>query len=147
MQRHKKEGGSGVKHILIVAAAALVLTGCGGNASYKDGVYAGVSAKDDRGAYGEVSITITNGKIADCAFVTWQKDGTIKDENYGKVGGQISNQDYYNKAQLAVRAMTRYAREYLETKDLDAVQVVSGATIAYNQFIEAVEKALEGAKK
>jgi major membrane immunogen (membrane-anchored lipoprotein) len=147
MQRHKEEGGSGVKHILNVAAAALVLAGCGGNTAYKDGVYTGVSGKDEIGAYGEVSITITNGKIADCAFVTRQRDGTIKDENYGKVGGQISIQDYYNKAQLAVRAMARYAREYVETKDLDAVQAVSGATIAYNQFIEAVENALEGAQK
>jgi major membrane immunogen (membrane-anchored lipoprotein) len=137
-----------VKYILtITAAAALILAGCGGNAAYKDGVYTGASGKDDKGAWGEVTITVTNGKVADCAFVTRQKDGTIKGENYGKVGGQISNQDYYNKAQLAVRAMDAYAREYAESKSLDEVHVVSGATIAYNQFIEAVENALEDAGK
>ncbi|MDR1932669.1 MAG: FMN-binding protein [Spirochaetales bacterium] len=130
----------------LTAAAFLILAGCGGGA-LRDGVYAGASGKDDTGAWGEVSLTVRDGKVADCVFVTRQKDGTIKGEDYGKVNGVISNQDYYNKAQLAVRAMEQYARQYAESRDLDAVQAVSGATIAYDQFIEAVENALEDAKK
>jgi major membrane immunogen (membrane-anchored lipoprotein) len=123
-----------------------LFAGCAAPA-YKDGAYTGRSGADDTGAYGEVTLTIAGGKVTDCRFVTWQKDGTIKDADYGKVNGEISNQAYYDKAQLAVRAMQQYAAQYLETQDLKALDAVSGATIAYNQFIEAAEIALEQAGK
>jgi major membrane immunogen (membrane-anchored lipoprotein) len=128
------------------AAALLVLcmAGCGKTA-LNDGVYSGVSSVDDTGAYGEATLTIRGGKVAACDFVTWQKDGTIKAENYGKVNGEISNQAFYDKAQLAVRAMKRYAEQYAERQDLKAVDAISGATIAHNQFVEAVERALQNA--
>jgi major membrane immunogen (membrane-anchored lipoprotein) len=124
-----------------------VLLSCGGGGSYRDGVYSGRSGADDTGAYGEVSITIADGKVTGCDFVTWQKDGSPKDENYGKVNGEISNQDYYDKAQLAVRAMAQYAEQFRETGNLKDLDAVSGATIAYDQFVEATEAALRGAKK
>ncbi|MDR1412020.1 MAG: FMN-binding protein [Spirochaetaceae bacterium] len=130
--------------VLLLAAA--LLAGCA-KPAYKDGVYTGRSGEDDTGAWGEVTITIAGEKIADCRFVTWQKDGTVKGENYGKVNGEISSQDFYSKAQLAVRAMEQYAAAYRETGDLKKVEAVSGATIAYDQFIEAVEAALEKAAK
>jgi major membrane immunogen (membrane-anchored lipoprotein) len=123
----------------------LFLAGCR-KAVYTDGVYAGKSGEDDTGAWGEVSLTIREGKLSDCSFVTWQKDGTVKDENYGKINGEISNRDYYDKAQLAVEAMKKYAADYRRAGNLKDVEAVSGATIAYNQFIEAVENALEKAK-
>jgi major membrane immunogen (membrane-anchored lipoprotein) len=133
---------------LILAAALFggALSGCG-SPSYKDGVFSGKSGEDDTGAWGEVTLTVGDGKIRECRFVTWQKDGTVKDENYGKVNGEISNQNFYDKAQLAVEAMKHYAAQYVETQSLKDLDAVSGATIAYNQFIEAVENALEGAKK
>jgi major membrane immunogen (membrane-anchored lipoprotein) len=93
-----------------------------------------------------VKITIGDGKISGCEFVTWQKDGTVKDEDYGKINGEISNQVYYDKAQLAVEAMKKYAAEYRASGSLKDVEAVSGATIAYNQFLEAVEQALETAR-
>lgn len=114
--------------------------------AYRDGTYAGTSSQDDTGAYGEVQVTLVGGKISQCRFVTWQKDGTIKDDDYGKVNGAIANQDFYDKAQLAVRAMEHYATQYVEVQDLKKVDALSGATIAYNQFIEAVEQALEKAR-
>jgi major membrane immunogen (membrane-anchored lipoprotein) len=126
--------------------AASVMAGCG-TPDYKDGTYAGKSGPDDQGAYGEVTLTISDGKIAACRFVTRQKEGTIKGEDYGKVNGEISNQSYYDKAQLAVRAMEQYARDLSGTGNLEDVQAVSGATIAYDQFREAVESALETAAK
>ena len=131
--------------VLFIVVLAL-LGGCGKKA-YRDGVYTGKSGPDDRGAWGEVTVTITDGRVSDCLFVTRQKDGAIKGEDYGKVNGEISNQDFYNKAQLAVRAMEQYARSYRETGDLKKVDAVSGATIAFNQFNEAVEFALEKAVK
>ncbi|MDR1291932.1 MAG: FMN-binding protein [Clostridiales Family XIII bacterium] len=143
--------------LAVVCLLSVFVTGCGGGGSgsggavadvsagdYPDGVYTGKSSEDENGAYGEVTITIEDGKVTDCAYVTWQKDGSIKDEDYGKVNGEISNQDYYDKAQLAVEAMSQYASQFAETGDLAKVDAVSGATNSYNQFSEAVADALKG---
>jgi major membrane immunogen (membrane-anchored lipoprotein) len=110
-------------------------------------VYSGRSGEDDTGAWGEVVITIADGRIAACDFVTREKDGTVKGENYGKINGEIASQDYYDKAQLAVRAMRQYAGEYVEKQRLRDVDAVSGATLSYDQFNEAVEYALENARE
>jgi major membrane immunogen (membrane-anchored lipoprotein) len=135
-----------------VVIAALILLCCAaisgcGKAVLKDGVFTGASGADDKGDYGEVRVTIAAGKVTDCSFVTWQKDGTPKAADYGKVNGEIANQAYYDKAQLAVRAMAAYAKAYAAAGDLKAVDVVSGATIAYNQFQEAIAEALAQAVK
>ncbi|MDR2184461.1 MAG: FMN-binding protein [Treponema sp.] len=132
--------------LLCGVVSMALLAGCG-ERSYRDGVYSGKSSADDTGAWGEVTITIAGARITGCQFITRQKDGTVKDENYGKVNGEISNQDYYNKAQLAVRAMDQYAGDLTEKQRLKDIDTVSGATIAYNQFIEAVENALETARE
>jgi major membrane immunogen (membrane-anchored lipoprotein) len=113
----------------------------------KDGVYEGASGADDTGAWGEVSLTVRDGQVAACAFITRQKDGAIKGDDYGKINGEISNAAFYEKAQLAVRAMGDYAAQFVERGSLDKVDAVSGATIAYNQFLEAAGAALEGARK
>lgn len=139
-----------VSLVFILALALLPLPGCSGgdrDIVYKDGTYIGKSGEDDNGAYGEATITVEGGKITDCEYVTWQKDGTVKDENYGKVNGEISNQDYYDKAQLAVDAMEQYARQLVEVQRPEDVDAVSGATISYDQFNEAVSDALEEAKE
>jgi major membrane immunogen (membrane-anchored lipoprotein) len=133
--------------VALLIAGALSLGGCGASSdisSLEDGVYTGVSGEDDDGAYGEVSITVEDGVITACDFVTWQKDGSVKDEDYGKVNGEISNRDFYDKAQLAVRAMKQYADELVETQSEESVDAVSGATIAHGQFLEAVADAFSG---
>jgi major membrane immunogen (membrane-anchored lipoprotein) len=129
----------------LLLAVALAAVGCG-SSGYKDGTYSGKSGPDEDGAFGEATLTIAGGKIVDCRFVTWQKDGSVKDEDYGKINGEISNRSYYDKAQLAVAAMEKYARDLSRTGKLEEVDAVSGATIAYDQFREAVEEALESAK-
>ncbi|MDR1306717.1 MAG: FMN-binding protein [Treponema sp.] len=143
----KKFGVLGVLRAAVLLAVLLpvLLTGCG-KAAHKDGIYTGQSGEDDTGAWGEVTLTIEGGEVRDCVFVTRQKDGTVKDENYGKVNGEISNRDFYDKAQLAVEAMKKYAAEYRKAGNVNDVEAVSGATIAYDQFLEAVERALEKAK-
>ncbi len=131
--------------VLISTFFSSLLTGCKGSTVYKDGTYSGASNPDDRGAYGEATIVIAENKISDCEFVTWQADGSLKDAEYGKVGGEISNPDFYEKAQLAVNAMAKYAEQLEETQKLSDVDAITGATISYNQFVEAVESALEQA--
>ncbi|MDR1603942.1 MAG: FMN-binding protein [Gracilibacteraceae bacterium] len=136
---------------LLLAGLCLLLaalSGCGGSAPvYADGDYTGRSTPDDTGAFGEVTITIKNGAVTDCRFVTWQEDGSLKDEEYGKVNGEISNQAYYNSAQLAVQAMEIYAEQFVAAGTLDDVDVISAATISHSQFLEAAEEALATARE
>lgn len=142
------------------AAAAAVLmavslAGCGGSrVSYKDGTYEGKSevyenpdGSDDGNGYGQVSITIRDGKITDCSFLTYEPDGTLKDEDYGKENGTIANRDFYNKAQKARAACDEYAKALVEKGSLDDVDAISGATINYNNFKDAVTDALDKAKE
>jgi major membrane immunogen (membrane-anchored lipoprotein) len=119
---------------------------CCAKPSLKDGVYEAKSSVDDTGAWAEITISIEKNEIADVQFVTYQKDGTVKGADYGKVNGEISNQAFYDKAQLAVRAMKLYEETFKSTKDLTKVEAVSGATVSYNQFVEAAEKVLDAAR-
>jgi major membrane immunogen (membrane-anchored lipoprotein) len=136
----------GGKSIVTLFLVVLLLAACA-QPRYKDGIYSGRSAEDDTGAWGEVTIAIADGAVSACDFITREKDGTIKGEDYGKINGVIASQDYYDKAQLAVRAMEQYAREYVEKQRLKDIDAVSGATIAYDQFNEAVGYALEQARQ
>ena len=135
----------------VLSLSLLVLSGCGGAAGYADGTYEGKSEmyEDNEGGdgdgYGVVSLTIAGGVITDCAFSTFQLSGDPKDAEYGKEGGVIANQDYYNKAQRAVQACDQYAQELVEAGELKGVDAISGATINYNQFQDAVKDALRQA--
>ena len=137
----------------VLALALLALSGCGGAAAYADGTYEGKSEmyEDNEGGdgdgYGVVSLTIAGGVITDCAFSTFQLNGDPKDAEYGKEGGIIANQDYYNKAQRAVQACDQYAQDLVEAGELKGVDAISGATVNYNQFQDAVKDALSQAEE
>lgn len=129
-------------------AACLGLVACGGSgapANLKDGTYTAQSSLyegDDEGGsgYGVITISVSDGVVSSAAFITYEPDGTLKDENYGKTAN--GNQDFYNKAQKAVAACKQYAADLVEKGDPSAVDVISGATISYNEFQEAAEDAL-----
>ena len=145
----------GKAFLLITLLAALALTGCGSK-SYADGtytaqsmVYEGIEDEEfgeEGDGYGVVTITIRDNVITECEFTTYMTDGTVKDSEYGKQNGEIANQDYYNKAQRAVRASQNYAEQLAAKGDLDGVDVISGATISYDEFVEAVQLALKDAE-
>ena len=141
-----------IAQILIFGLLLIVLAGCGGSASYKDGTYTGQSAMyegedDGSGAgYGVVSLTLKDNKITACEYNTYELDGTLKDENYGKKDGEVANQDFYNRAQRARLACPKYAEQLVSSGDLKKVDVISGATISYNEFKEAVTDAFNQAK-
>lgn len=130
-----------------------LMTGCGSKeVSYKDGTYTAKSSvyenddgTDDGNGYGEVTIKIEKGIITECEFLTYEVDGTLKDEDYGKEGGRIANKDYYNKAQKANAARSEYADMLVANGRLDGIDAISGASINYDQFLEAVGLALEEA--
>lgn len=138
----------------LAVGLTIALTACGGSVSYKDGVYTGQSQvwedeeEGNGNGYGVAEVTITDGKISACTFTTYEPDGTKKEgEAYGMVNGKIGNQDYYNKAQRALAANEVYAEQLVNVGNVDGVDLVSGATISYSEFQEAVQNALDQAKE
>lgn len=115
---------------------------------YIDGNYSARSTiKDDWGGDAEITIIVKNGKIAECLFLGYEKDGTLKDENYGKVNGVIKNAGLYAITQNSVKQAALYGTKLVETQNLDEVEVLSGATVSYELFKNAAKTALEKALK
>ncbi|WP_075572930.1 FMN-binding protein [Colibacter massiliensis] len=151
--------------ILLFAAFAAVqlLSGCGSDdnkdeapqeqpaqamtvdmSKVKDGTYTAESSMDKVHGKAVITLTIADHKITAVDYKGIDKDGTtVKTSDYGK------DKDPTNakKAQVAYRAQSQYVDELLKKQDLSKVDAISGATINYNQFIEAVNKDLEQAQK
>jgi major membrane immunogen (membrane-anchored lipoprotein) len=129
-----------------------MLVGCG-TQNYADGTYTGTSSvyvsDEDEGngnGYGVVTITIKDNTIINCTYETYEPDGTLKDSDYGMQNGEVANRDYYNKAQKAIAACEKYAENLVLKNDIDEVDAISGATINYDNFTEAVKDALKQAE-
>lgn len=148
------------KKMLLSAAllCGLCLAGCGDEEApknYKDGTYTAQSEQyvnedesDTSGnGYGVVTLTVKDNKITECEFKTYELNGTLKDAEYGKENGEIANRDFYNKAQKAVGACDQYAKKLVEKGSLKGVDAISGATINYGEFKEAVAAALSQAEQ
>lgn len=116
--------------------------------TYKDGVYKALSnLQDDWGGTAEVEIKIENGKITECTFLSYEKNGNLKDDDYGKVDGVIKNMGLYKIAQDSVLKSAEYGKRLVDTQDVDEVDVIAGASISYTLFKNAVELALKDAKE
>ena len=139
--------------LLLSLVMALMMTGCGESSSepvakgYKDGTYSGRSSdyeEDESGngaGYGTVELEIKDNKIVSCTFKMFELDGTQKDESYG---ADLSKENRL-KAQKAVQSAEKYAQALVSAGSLDGVDVITGATISYNEFKEAVNDALNQA--
>ena len=113
---------------------------------YKDGVYKSfANIKDDWGGTAEVEIKIKEGKIVECTFLSYEKNGNLKGPEYGKVDGVIKNMGLYKIAQASVLRAAEYGQKLVETQNIDDVDVIAGASISYKLFKDAVENALQGA--
>ena len=136
--------------LLLALLLCLLLAACsdqGKNARYADGTYTGRSSdfqedEDGNGAgYGMVEVTIQNNKVIACTFTMYELDGTVKDDSYG---ADLSKENRL-KAQKAVQAAPKYAEQLIAAGSLNGVDAISGATISYNEFLEAVKDALSKA--
>lgn len=145
MGRSKTKSALHKSALLFALGLMLGLLGGCGDQNLKDGTFEALSSEDEDGAYARVVLTIKNNQITDCEYVTYEKSGQIKDENYGRGAGDLGNSGFYERAQRAVAATKIYRQTLLEVQDIDKVDKISGASIAYDQFTEAVHAALQKA--
>ena len=138
-----------VKWFSLFSALILMflLAACGETSTpsnYVDGTYMGRSSdfpEDESGngaGYGQVEIELKDNRIVACTFTLYELDGTVKDETYGS---DLSKENRL-KAQKAVQSAEKYASRLVEAGSLDGIDAISGATISYNEFLEAVNDAL-----
>lgn len=112
-----------------------------------DGEWTGRSNPDDQGAVGTITITVSGGDITNTVYETAQANGRDKDADYGKnSAGEVFNEEYYARAQAAVDSFEEYSRRLTETDDPNAVDVISGATVAHSQFMQAAIRAISAAQ-
>lgn len=133
--------------------AALLLAACAPSydidmsVPMRDGQWSAQSNPDDQGAVGQLTITVENGDITSSVYETIEQNGTTKDEDYGKdSSGRVFNGDYYAKAQKAVESFAAYSKQLTETDDPREVDVISGATVAHSQFMQAAIRAVLAAQ-
>ncbi|MDO5729568.1 MAG: FMN-binding protein [Actinomycetaceae bacterium] len=113
----------------------------------QDGQYTGQSNPDEQGAVGTVTITVENGRITSTSYETIAADGHVKDEDYGKTStGEIGNSAYYERAQAAVRSYEQYSQQLVDKQDPMSVDIISGATVAHSQFLQAAVRAVLAAQ-
>ena len=118
-------------------AVSIDLTGA------KDGTFSADSAEHPQLGHSHVELTIAGGAITKVLHTGFDKDGKVKDENYGA----DKPEGVRKKAQNAYKAIGSYASQLESKKDLAKVDAIAGATVSYDQFNEAVAKAVEAAKK
>jgi uncharacterized protein with FMN-binding domain len=109
------------KRVLIVSLAATLLVGCSGG-KYKNGTYEGVG----RGASSDikVSVEVASGKIKNVKLVEQKETKTL-------VEGVEQN----------------IIPDIIKKQGTEGVEAISGATNSSKGVLEAVNKALEQAKK
>ena len=141
------------KYLTAISFTAVLslLTACGGEdaqKNYKDGTYTGKSSvyeadEDGNGAgYGEAEIEIKGNKVVSCTFKMYEPDGTLKDESYGS---DLTKENRL-KAQKAVQSAEKYAASLVKKGNTSDVDVITGATISHDEFVEAVNNALKKAE-
>ncbi|MGI6357747.1 MAG: FMN-binding protein [Bacillota bacterium] len=99
----------------------------------KDGTYVGTSEADARGGYGVVTVTIANGEISEVTFDEMAKGAPKTSENY--------------TYEEALQAIADLPGMLLETKDVEAIDNITGATGTVDKFKAAANSALAKADK
>lgn len=114
---------------------------------YIDGTYtATASIKDDWGGSAEVEIVVKDGRITSCIFSSYEENGKLKDSEYGKVDGVIKNMGLYKIAQNAVTQSNKYGDMLVQSQNIEKLDAISGATVSFGLFKNAVEQVMKEAK-
>ena len=143
------------KSFVLLLAFALVLFSCEkkeeaereSSICYVDGTYKATSSiKVDWGGSATVEIVVKDGKIASCVFTSYEENGKLKDGDYGKVDGIIKNMGLYKIAQNAVIQSNKYGDMLVQSQDIEKLDAISGATVSFGLFKDAVEQVMKEAR-
>lgn len=99
---------------------------------WKDGTYTAKTEPDDYGYYGEIELTVANGKIDKVRYDEKDKEGKPKGPEYPYPQGPESED--------------KYEQRLLETQDPEKVEVITGATQTWERFKETAKEALKKAQ-
>ncbi len=127
--------------MLLAFAMLISLSACGGP-TYKDGTYEGQSISSSNKHITNVTITLKEGVITECSAEFLDQNGKEKDEHYGEEMGEAN----FAKAQIAQKGMHQYAEKMVEAGKVEMLEAVSGATISYKEFKNAVADAMSKAE-
>ncbi|MCM3898710.1 FMN-binding protein [Schaalia meyeri] len=130
-----------------ILAACQPSTGLDMSKPLNDGTWTAQSNADDQGSVGTITITVEGGRITATSYETTLADGTDKGSDYGKSSaGEVFNEDYYKKAQAAVASYQEYSENLTKVGDPAKVDVITGATVAHQQFVQAAIRAIAAAQ-
>ena len=130
-----------------ILAACQPSTGLDMSKPLQDGTWSAQSNADDQGSVGTITITVEGGRITATSYETTLADGTDKGSDYGKSSaGEVFNEDYYKKAQAAVASYQEYSENLTKVGDPAKVDVITGATVAHQQFVQAAIRAIAAAQ-
>ena len=132
---------------IIIILILIILIGAGGffilksPAAYHDGIYTASTS----GAFGDTKITleIKDGKILKCNLEAVDKEGNIKNENYGRNSGEKN----FQIAQTALAGTKKYPELLIEAQDVEKVDAISGATVSHREFVRLVQEALKKSRE
>ena len=110
-------------------------------AKAKDGTW--IAESEPHKSYGKsyVEITIRDHKIVNVKHIGIDKEGNVKDNSYGAEKEPSSKK----KAETAYKALQYYAEQLQEKESIEKVDAITGATLSYEQFKEASQKAIDKA--
>lgn len=124
-----------------------LLTGCSSSlpaSECPDGTYRGESAPSSDGEYATIEFTVEGNQVVSATFTVIDQDGNPHDSEYGRISGGSGDDQYYQRAQHAVSAEDEYAQQFVEVGDADQVDLIAGASISHDLFLDAVENAVAG---
>ena len=140
-------------HAVLGALGATILAACTPSTGLdmtkpmSDGTWTAQSNADDQGSIGTITITSRAGASPRPPTRPTLADGTDKGTEYGKnSAGEVFNEDYYKKAQAAVASYREYSDNLTQVGDPAKVDVITGATVAHQQFVQAAIRAIAAAQ-
>lgn len=135
-----------MKRLIFASVAAVVLAVLLAfipQSKYKDGVYEGESQAQytSEPYYGQVKVTIKNGKIADVKFKIVDKEKKVDfNQEYEKYFK--GNDEYIQQCRNDWAGVQKYPQILLEKQSVYEVDAISGATWSCNIFKAALNQAL-----
>lgn len=126
----------------------ILLGSCEKHKKYVDGIYYGKSKAiyNDENFWGQVRLTIENGKIIDVDFkIIDSTSHEIFDYTYEK--HYIGNDLYMQQCRDDWQGMLKYPEKLIKHQNMEDVDVISGATWSYNMLKYSTIEALQNAKQ